>query len=142
MFSFFSSRHRLSYIILTLAAASHDKMPPWERNGSLSFRRDAAYPHAKFQFPVRSRDPSEATRARRCETRRKTRVIVRWYFSFVNGTPFPPPQPPPVAIPQQLCPGGDQPIHRSYHPSFTNTKLSGIKGTLDTVGGTMSRGRS
>ena len=119
-FQFFSSR--FSYIILTHAVATHDKHRGGFR-GRETACRDVAYPHAKFQFPVR-RDRCEASRARWRETpRRKTRAIVRWYFSFVNGLPS-----PPVAIPPPLrnfAPEGDRSIHWLVLPFIHEYEIIG-----------------
>jgi len=62
---------------------------------------------------------------------RKNTCIV-FMPAFVNGIPGHPFARPSVLLPDWA--------RAPYYPSFTNTKLSGIKGALDTVGATTSRG--
>lgn len=98
------------------------QMPPWERNGSPSFCRT---PHTLTRnFNFRSgRDRGEAFRARRCETRRKTRVIVRWYFSFVNGTP------PSLSLRNFVPEGTSRFIATTLHSRIRNYRESKVHWT-------------
>lgn len=139
------------YIILTLAAAAHD-----ERRGGFRGRETAAAASCLPGGRIPSREISISGPAaiaarrpgvRRRETRRKNTCNRTPVFLFREWEPLPLSRSssPPLRRypPRNFAPEGTGRFTGSHHhPSFTNTKLSGIKGTLDTVGGTMSRGRS